>query len=320
MSKIIHSVSIVPHYKSGYLLCEEMRKKLFPKGEKELKKHLIGGKVEEGEFPLPAACREFCEEVPLDYDYKKMTDEIDSIDLYYTDFLVNSKKHLYNRFFTFEVDDIIDPVLKNLLIGIVEKFNPVKSELISLFYWDGKEKLKNTSTQLDAFISHGPRIEDEISLDKLTIRDEKIEEENEDKEENEVFNTYLKHLEYYTYTPSSNIANYIINGHVVVNGVILEPLIGAIEDLNIKYLETDNLHFIKENELCKKLCKDDIQELQVNINEKLNEEDNLELHVEKEIKPYKCQYKLVRGKRRGQLCGNGINEGFIFCRSHITTP
>lgn len=75
----IHSVSIIPYIsRKGFVICDEMRK-CFPDTKKrELKTHFIGGKVESGEQPLTAACREFCEELPFDFPYADLEHEINN--------------------------------------------------------------------------------------------------------------------------------------------------------------------------------------------------------------------------------------------------
>lgn len=154
----IHSVSIIPYFEKGYLFCTEMRKRFPPTKDKELKIHLIGGKVEAEETPLFAACREFCEEVVFDFNLDVLYDQILNCNPRQFDLVVSPQKKLSNRFYIFDTRLIRDPTLKSLFDSVVENFNVEKSPLISLFYWDGVSRLTNTTNLVDAFINSSIRI------------------------------------------------------------------------------------------------------------------------------------------------------------------
>lgn len=152
MSKI-HSVSLIPYHNKKFLICEEYRTRYKYDKKQELKKHLIGGKINKNECTLMAACREFCEEIPLLYDYKQMYEILNKQILYYIDVLVNSKKQIFHRFYMFHVISIEHGKLKYLLNNIMKIFKRKKSSLHNLIYWDSEnDVLTNTSTLLDMFI------------------------------------------------------------------------------------------------------------------------------------------------------------------------
>lgn len=135
----------------GFVICTEMRKCFPDTKRRELKTHLIGGKLERGETPLTAACREFCEELPFDYPYQDLESAIKDGEMFFYDITVSKQKNLENRFIVFSVDSIPYAPIRNALYSIVEDFNPEVSALVSLEYWNGVSRLSNLSSLFQQF-------------------------------------------------------------------------------------------------------------------------------------------------------------------------
>lgn len=162
----IRSVSLILfHELKGLLLCEEMRKNLDK--SRTLAKHLIGGKLNESEDPFDAACREFCEEVPFNYDSEELSRILKEYIAFETYTCVSKKKNLQHCFYVVDVTHLTEVDLQQQLLNLTETFDSEISELISLFFWDGKSILGECSDLLLTFIrkfrKQGHRIIDRIN-------------------------------------------------------------------------------------------------------------------------------------------------------------
>lgn len=168
----IHSVSILPYISGkGVIICEEMRKCFPDTSKRELKKHFIGGKVEPDESPLLAGCRETCEEVPLHHKPCDVESAIKESKHLFIDVTVSKAKNLENRFYVILVDSIKDEDIKKSFMNMVDDFDSKESSLVSLFYWDGIERLPDISSLIDLYLK-------QCDLDKIDIK--KLEEHSTD--------------------------------------------------------------------------------------------------------------------------------------------
>lgn len=177
-NKRVHSVSLVPyHHKRGYLFCTEMRK-IFPPirsqpDKKELRSHLIGGRVEIGETPLYAACREFVEEVPFNScDAQTFHDSLENVT-----FVDTPCGPWIHRSFVFHISDVKDSKLRANLYKICHNFDVSRSELLSLFYWKFAHQIpENASGLLVLFCEYfraPPLVQDFLSENEIHEVDRK---------------------------------------------------------------------------------------------------------------------------------------------------
>jgi len=139
-------------YGHGYIICEEMRKKFRNPSERELKTHFIGGKVEPGEDPLFAACREFCEEYNHSRNFKFVYDYVKLAKHGSIDLTVSHTKDLQNRFYLVNVSSIPNEEVRRFFETAVDNFDRHNSELVSVSYWNGKSKLQNATSMVNDFI------------------------------------------------------------------------------------------------------------------------------------------------------------------------
>jgi hypothetical protein len=281
----IHSVSIIPYFENGYLFCTEMRKK-FPTKNKELKIHLIGGKVEHGENPLFAACREFCEEVVFDFNIDVLYNQISNCNPLQFDLEVSPSKKLSNRFYIFNTRLIQDQSLKHLLNSIVDNFNVEKSPLMSLFYWDGVSRLTNTTNLVDAFINSSIRINDSLQPTKFVnqvITATDIIDNNDNL--NEAFNRLnIKDSE--LFNEDSNYAR-LLNCRELITATCDETTNQKIDN------NSDN---------------------SINVENELNQTEIIKSKSEVDC----CQVILKHGPRTGEICSRKLNKNsHQFCSSHL---
>jgi len=146
-----NSSSLVLVNGNSILLCYESRKQ-FPNGRKD-QNHCIGGKVNEGEDPFLAACREFVEEVPFCFSPKKFSSELISALVFQNSIIVSKQKKLSHIFFFVDINLILKEELKEELLNIVETFRPERSDLISIFWYSLNDELENRTTLLDQCLS-----------------------------------------------------------------------------------------------------------------------------------------------------------------------
>lgn len=147
----IHSVSILFYVKDyGFLICNEMRKK-FRSNEREFKSHLIGGKVEEFETPLKAACREFMEEYGKTEDHFALYNAVCNAKYGYFDVLVSLSKCLEHRFYVVNTSSILDEEVRSFIENAERNFDKNNSDLLDVFYWNGADTLANGTTLLETF-------------------------------------------------------------------------------------------------------------------------------------------------------------------------
>lgn len=147
----IHSVSLIFEFQGSLLLCTEMRQ--VRKGEdKELKSHLIGGKMEKYERPLECGIREFKEELPFNFNKKLMYDNIIKTQPNIVDLYINTKKDLYHRCYIVDISKIKNQRLQTELKNVELNFDKDKSLLKSVFYCEDITLLENKSSLLDEFI------------------------------------------------------------------------------------------------------------------------------------------------------------------------
>lgn len=168
----IHSVSILFYVSGrGFLICNEMRKK-FRSEERELKCHPIGGKVEESEDPLKAACREFLEEYNRTNDHSRLYAAVRHAKYGYFDVLVSPAKGLENRFYVVNTSSISDDYIRNFIESAEEAFDRNRSDLVDVFFWNGKDKLNDASSLLQMFADKWKP--SDFVIDLLTSNDRQI--------------------------------------------------------------------------------------------------------------------------------------------------
>lgn len=163
----IISVSIILFTEEhGFLLCEEMRKKFPNKLDRELRTHIIGGKVDMTDtLPIYTGLREFCEE--LNYKHLGMSIE-DTVQTLISEFevckklswdlVVSKKRQLYNRFYVINIDTLIDEELKSELLDFLLNWRKTtESALERVFFWKKGQEIEVTmTTLLEEFIKHLP--------------------------------------------------------------------------------------------------------------------------------------------------------------------
>ena len=147
----IHSTSLLMYVKDqGFVVCTEKRKRSGKKRGTRVVPHFVGGRVEAGETPLLAACREFCEEVPLNLEAALLEKAVASAHYEFFDICVSSQANLNHRFYLVNVESMDSEFesIKELIRGLVANFEPRPSALESLFYWDAASRLDNNDFSL----------------------------------------------------------------------------------------------------------------------------------------------------------------------------
>jgi len=163
---VIKSVSIIFYSESdGFLLCDEMRKTHYSSNKKELKTHLIGGKVDVGdESPIYTGFREFCEETGYrikDYSIKDsihfLINELVFCKKIRINFCVNDYKKFYHVFYVINIDTIPDVNVKDNIFTFIKNWKKNNSAVIEKLFFYKKEsnylKLRNSTDLLRSFFT-----------------------------------------------------------------------------------------------------------------------------------------------------------------------
>lgn len=108
----------------GYLMCNEHRSTYKGGPKNTLMYNTIGGKVDEGEYILDTAIREFIEETLLPVDAFDFLKEAIESKVYHFDYCCSESKQLFHRFYAMRVKTGDIPLIDD----IVERFADRRTE------------------------------------------------------------------------------------------------------------------------------------------------------------------------------------------------
>lgn len=147
--------SIVFINKEGkFLLCKEERvpNKFTDPDTKILQLHPIGGKVDYGESPIYAACREFVEETKIELPLRDFYRCVKASDPRF--FEADATSYLKNRYYFVNMTNFSNRHFENIIENGVRDFRPFYGPLESLQFVNNFQELQNPSFQLNQIIDH----------------------------------------------------------------------------------------------------------------------------------------------------------------------
>jgi 8-oxo-dGTP pyrophosphatase MutT (NUDIX family) len=120
-----HSVSLIPYVPNkGFIVCEEFRTNTNDRETKSVQSHFIGGKIEDGEDVIVAACREFYEEVGSGFTTPELIEAVTESVHCSCEIVTSEKKSLAHVFVITNTATMTGPV-RDKFENVVESFEPI---------------------------------------------------------------------------------------------------------------------------------------------------------------------------------------------------
>lgn len=168
MALIYKSANLIPSIDNEeFFFIKELRS-IQKNGEKNtLFSHLFGGKLEGSETAKTCAIREFMEEFfgseKVSNSFKREIERVlFGLEMKETYFVVNERLNYVNVFFTFDINQINDDVIKDFFYNLDQKFQ--EAEFIKqVFKWRKGQELENPSTLLLRYVEELNSTEIEIT-------------------------------------------------------------------------------------------------------------------------------------------------------------